>query len=107
MFKAFIARAGAEYAKLSPTPDGYKAFDVDIEKMWAREPNMSAATLRGIRVRVWIVDADHDEAIKRENTDFMAATIPGAYELILPGVSHFAFLQDPSMFTFAVEHFLK
>jgi pimeloyl-ACP methyl ester carboxylesterase len=107
VFKAFIARAGAEYARLSPTPDGYKAFDADIEKMWAREPNMSAATLRGIHARVWIVDADHDEAIKRENTDYMAATIPGAFELILPGVSHFAFLQDPTMFAFAVDHFLN
>jgi pimeloyl-ACP methyl ester carboxylesterase len=107
VFKAFIARAGSEYARMNPTPDGYKAFDADIEKMWAHEPNMSAATLRAIRARVWIVDADHDEAIKRDNTDFMAAHIPGAYELILPGVSHFAFLQDPVMFNFAVEHFLK
>jgi pimeloyl-ACP methyl ester carboxylesterase len=75
--------------------------------MWAREPNMQAATLRGIHARVWIVDADHDEAIKRENTDYMAAMIPDAREMILPGVSHFAFLQDPQMFNFAVEHFLS
>ncbi len=68
---------------------------------------MQAATLRGIHARVWIVDADHDEAIKRENTDYMAAMIPDAREMILPGVSHFAFLQDPQMFNFAVEHFLS
>jgi pimeloyl-ACP methyl ester carboxylesterase len=107
VFMAFIHRAAGEYARLNPTPDGYKAFDADIEKMWAREPNMQAATLRGIHARVWIVDADHDEAIKRENTDYMAAMIPDAREMILPGVSHFAFLQDPQMFNFAVEHFLS
>jgi pimeloyl-ACP methyl ester carboxylesterase len=107
VFTAFIARGAGEYARLNPTPDGYKAFDADIEKMWAREPHISAATLRGIRARVWIVDGDHDEAIKRENTDLMAALIPGAYEMILPGVSHFAFLQDPAMFDYAVERFLK
>jgi pimeloyl-ACP methyl ester carboxylesterase len=107
VFSAFIARAASEYKHLNPAPDGFAAFDADIEKMWAREPNYSDATLRGIHARVWIVDGDHDEAIKRENTDHMASLIPAARELILPGVSHFAFLQDPVMFNFAVEHFLQ
>jgi pimeloyl-ACP methyl ester carboxylesterase len=107
VFTAFIARAAGEYARLNPTPRGYQAFDADIEKMWAREPHLSAATLRGIHARVWIVDADHDEAIERANTDYMASLIPGARELILPGVSHFAFLQDPAMFNFSVLHFLQ
>jgi hypothetical protein len=49
-------------------------------------------------VPTWIVDGDHDEALKRENTDHMAALIPGSGELILHEVSHFAFLQDPVMF---------
>jgi pimeloyl-ACP methyl ester carboxylesterase len=53
-----------------------------------------------------IADADHDEAIKRENTLFMADHIPNAELLIVPGVSHFAFIQDPDAFTFAIEHFL-
>ena len=106
VFSAFIARAAGEYRQLSPTPNGYAAFEADIEKMWAREPNMSDATLRSIKARVWIVDADHDEAITRANTDHMATLIPDAREMILPGVSHFAFLQDPDMFCFTVTHFL-
>jgi len=107
VFTAYIARAAREYAALSPTPAQYPAFEQDIERMWAREPNMSAKTLRAIHARIWIVDADHDEAILRRNTDHMATLIPNARELILPGVSHFAFLQDPAMFNFAVEHFLE
>ena len=106
VFSAFITRAGQEYARLSPTPGGYAAFDADIEKMWASQPTLTAADLRRVRVPTWIVDGDRDEAIKRENTDFMAATIPGAGELILPRVSHFAFLQDAEMFNLAVLHFL-
>jgi len=54
----------------------------------------------------WIVDGDHDEAIKRENTDHMASLIPEAGELILPDVSHFAFLQDSVQFNEALLHFL-
>ncbi len=106
VFTAFIARASREYRELSPTPTQYQAFLAQIEKMWASQPHFSAAQLRGIATPTWIVDADHDEAIKRENTDYMAAAIPGAGELILPEVSHFAFIQDPAMFNAALLHFL-
>jgi len=61
---------------------------------------------KDLTVPTWIVDGDHDEAIKREDTDHMAALIPGAGELILPEVSHFAFLQDPTLFNAALLHFL-
>jgi pimeloyl-ACP methyl ester carboxylesterase len=36
----------------------------------------------------------------------MAATIPGARLLIMPGLSHFAFLQDPEKFNDALLQFL-
>jgi len=58
-------------------------------------------------VPTWIVDADHDEAIKRANTEFMAANIPGSGLLLQPQVSHFSFLQDSEQFTADVLHFLQ
>ena len=63
--------------------------------------------LKKIAVPTWIVDADHDEAIKRENTEFMAANIPGAGLLIQPEVSHFSFIQDPAQFNADLLHFLE
>ena len=54
----------------------------------------------------WIVDADHDEAIKRDNTLFMADHIPDSGLFIEPQVSHFAFLQDPEQLNADV-HFLR
>lgn len=75
--------------------------------MWATEPRFSATALQQISVPTWIVDADHDEAIKRSNTDFMFHNIPNAEELILPGVSHFAFIQRPDEFNAAVLRFLR
>lgn len=105
-FAAYIERAGREYARLSPTPKEYPAFVEQIGHMWASQPNWSDADLARIKTPVLIVDGDHDEAIKREHTQYMAATIPGAGLLILPNVSHFAFLQDPGLFNAALEHFL-
>jgi pimeloyl-ACP methyl ester carboxylesterase len=107
VFSAYIERAAHEYERLSPTPRAFKAFLDSISHMWATEPNFTDAELRGIRVPTWIVDADHDEAIKRENTDHMASLIPGAGELILPNVSHFAFLQDPTLFNATLQNFLS
>ncbi len=74
----------------------YKTFVAEITRMWESQPKWSASDLAAIKVPTWIVDGDHDEAIKRENTEFMAASIPGAGLLIQPQVSHFSFLQDPS-----------
>jgi pimeloyl-ACP methyl ester carboxylesterase len=107
VFNAFIARAEQEYAALSPTPTEYKTFLGEIEKMWDTQPHWTADDLKTIAVPTWIVDADHDEAIKRENTEFMAASIPGAGLLLQPEVSHFSFLQDPQQFSADVLHFLE
>jgi pimeloyl-ACP methyl ester carboxylesterase len=105
-FARFIERAGREYARLSSTPKDYAAFVAQISRMWASEPNWSDAQLRSIRTPVLIVDGDHDEAIKRQHTEYIAATIPEAGLLILPNASHFAFLQDPVLFNAALLHFL-
>jgi pimeloyl-ACP methyl ester carboxylesterase len=105
-FAAYIARAGREYEKLSATPKQYDAFVDQISKMWAEQPNWTDAELKTIDTPVLVVDGDHDEAIKRPHTEYIAATIPHAGLLILPNVSHFAFLQDPRQFNFAILHFL-
>ncbi len=105
-FARYIDRAGHEYARLSATPTQYDAFVAQIGKMWETEPNWTDAQLQSIRTPVLVVDGDHDEAIKRAHTEYIAATIPGAGLLILPNVSHFAFLQDPALFDAALLHFL-
>jgi pimeloyl-ACP methyl ester carboxylesterase len=107
VFNAYIARAEKEYEHLSATPTQYSAFLDQIGKMWATQPNFTEAQLRGITTPTWIVDADHDEAIKRENTEYMANLIPNSGLLLQPEVSHFSFLQDPQQFTNDVLHFLE
>ncbi len=105
-FAAFIERAGHEYETHSATPKEYGAFVDQISKMWDAQPNWTDAQLSAIDTPVEVVDGDHDEAIKRGHLEYIAATIPHAGLLILPNVSHFAFLQDPAQFNFAIMHFL-
>jgi pimeloyl-ACP methyl ester carboxylesterase len=106
VFAAYMARARQEYALISPTPNQHDAFEAQIGKMWADQPNWTDSQLRAIKSPVLVVDGDHDEGIKREHTEYIAATIPGAGLLILPNVSHFAFLQDSALFNAALLDFL-
>jgi pimeloyl-ACP methyl ester carboxylesterase len=106
-FSGYFRRAKEEYQKLSPAPNQLKAFSEQLDKMEDTEPHFTDDQLRSVKVPTWIVDGDHEEGIKREDTDHMAALIPGAGELILPNVSHFALLQDPEQFNEALLHFLS
>ena len=105
-FARFIVEARASYAGISPTPAGFDAFQAAINHMWDTEPNYSATDLKRIATPTAIVDGDHDEAIKREHTEYLARSIPGARLIILRDVSHFAMLQDPAQFNAAMLRFI-
>ncbi|MET0724368.1 MAG: alpha/beta hydrolase, partial [Tardiphaga sp.] len=106
-FAKFLERTEQDYLRLSATPGKYAKLKSAIGKMWETQPNWTDQQLRGIHVPVWIVDGDHDEAIKRDHSIYLAATIPQARLLFLPRVSHFAFLQDRRAFNGAVDCFLS
>ena len=101
-FAAFEQRAGSEYSALSPTPGDYQNFLRQIEQMWATQPHIGTDELKTIHTEIVIADGRYDEAIKQSHDRYMANTIPNARLVILPGVSHFAMLQDPKLFARAV-----
>ena len=105
-FGAYIERSGRDYKKLSKTPDEYDAFVAQISHMWESQPNWTKEQLATITTPTAIVAGDHDEAIKREHTEYMAASIPGAKLIILPNASHFAMLQAPDEYTKAALDFI-
>ncbi len=105
-FARFIDRAGGDYRRLSATPGEYNAFVRQISGMWDTQPNWTDAQLASISARVLVADGDHDEVIRREHTEYIARAIPGAGLMILPNTSHFAFLQDPTLFNAALLDFL-
>jgi len=84
----------------------YDAFVAQIGEMWATQPDYTAEQLGKIGVPVAIADGEHDEAIRQEHNKEMAAAIPGAQLIILPGVSHFGMWQDAALFNKAVLDFL-
>ncbi len=107
VFTGFIERAEKEYEGMSPTPNDFSEFRAAIEQMWDTQPRFTAEQLGRIAIPIWIVDGDHDEAIKRPHTEELARLVPGAGLLIQPQVSHFSFLQDPRQFNEDVLRFLQ
>jgi pimeloyl-ACP methyl ester carboxylesterase len=105
-FGAYIERSGRDYARLSRTPGEYDAFVEQISRMWGSQPAWTKEQLGKITVPTAIVVGDHDEAIKRAHTEYMASVIPGATLVVLPDTSHFAMLQDPEGYTKAVRAFI-
>jgi pimeloyl-ACP methyl ester carboxylesterase len=105
-FVAYIEKAKEVYKKISPTPAEYDAFYAQISGMWESQPNWSDDDLKKITTPTAIVVGDHDEVIRREHTDYLAKTIPGATLVILKEASHFAMLQDPEGYNKAVRDFI-
>src|SRR2546425_5268432 len=100
-------RHAEDYARLSATPDQFKAFADAVGLMQRTQPNSSAQELVEIRVPVAIAHSEHDEFIKREHAEYLARSIPGAELIVLAGVSHFAPLQRPKQFNDSMVAFLK
>ena len=75
-------------------------------RMWTTEPNWGPEALAEIKCPVWSVDGDHDVSVQRNQADTIAAWVPFAGQLLLPQASHFALLEDPAFFNFAVGYFL-
>ncbi|MDX8478760.1 alpha/beta hydrolase [Mesorhizobium sp. VK24D] len=105
-FAAYIDRSGRDYKKLSKTPDQYDAFVAQISHMWESQPAWTKELLGKITTPTAIVAGDHDEAIKRAHTEYMASAIPGAKLIILPNASHFAMLQAPDEYSQAALDFI-
>ncbi len=105
-FKAGFARCAANYARLSPTPDGFDALVARMSEMWATQPNYTKDQLRAIRVPTVIFDGDHDEVVEPAQRAEMAELIPGAKLVIMKDTSHFAMWQKPDEFNATVLEFV-
>ena len=102
VFGAYIAKMADHYVRLSPTSDQFDGFVAQISEMWATQPNWTDDAVKAISVPTTIVLGEHDEAITMAHTEKMAALIAGSKLVILPGVSHFAMLQDPAGYNAAI-----
>ena len=108
ILKLVAPRLMADYAALSPTPDGFAQLHKAVRAMQQAQPNYSASQLASIRgPAVMIADGAEDEFITAEHQAYLARTIPGARLRLFPGSGHFAPWRRPDVFNRDVIAFLR
>ncbi|CAF3695413.1 unnamed protein product [Adineta steineri] len=107
VFTGFLTRSQCEYNLINPQKN-YTYLNSCLMTMWATLPNWNQKDFAKItnKIPVWIVDADREEAIYRDQPDTMTTWIKQSGELILPSTSHFSFLQEHEMFTQSIKRLL-
>jgi len=96
----------ADYQRLSPEPERFDELVGLLDALYKVAPNYSEDELGSITVPVLIVDGAQEEFIYPEHTARMAALIPGAELVIMPGTGHFAPFAQPTEFNRIVLEFL-
>jgi pimeloyl-ACP methyl ester carboxylesterase len=94
------------YETLAPDPSHYRAAMEKTIALWRDEPNFTRAELRSIRARVLVIAGEHD-VVRREHTEELAHSIPGAALWIVPGASHSVMLEQPKKVDARVLEFLR
>lgn len=88
----------AAYRRLSPEPERFAELTAALDALYTVAPNYSEAELRSITVPVLILDGEADEFVKPDQPVRMAALIPRATLVIMPGTGHFANFAKPAVF---------
>ena len=102
----FRASAEAAYQRLSPTPDSFPALSRALRALYESEPTITPAQLGRISAPTLIVQGEHEQFIARSHAERLAALIPNAQFVLLPGTSHGGPLQDPDGFHRVVSRLL-
>ncbi len=108
ILKTVGPRLLADYAALSPTPNGFPALHAAAEAMLRAEPNYSASELGTIAgPAIMIAAGANDEFIKSDHPAYLARTIPCATLQIFPGAGHFTPWEQPQAFNDSLVAFLS
>jgi len=103
---ADFAKRVAQYQRLSPQPERWDEFLTALLQLWSTEPNYTDEQLASITTPFLILDGAEEEFVNPDQPVRMAALIPGAELVIMPGVGHFAMFAQSAVFNQIVLDFL-
>ncbi|SPJ28518.1 alpha/beta fold hydrolase [Falsiruegeria mediterranea] len=106
VFGGYVGMMAGDYAKMSPTPDGFEGFVAGVSEMWFADKADGLETIKSITVPTLVVHSEHDQAILHAHSAAIARNIPDAKLLVLDGTSHFSMFQKPEMYSEAIKDWL-
>jgi pimeloyl-ACP methyl ester carboxylesterase len=102
----FFAATFADYQQTAPNPEGFDALAEELFALYKVAPNFTDEQLQSITTPILILDGAEEEFVKPEHTLQLAELIPSADLIIMPGVGHFAPIQQPEEFNRIVLEYL-
>lgn len=93
------------YRLLSPAPDHWAVIDRKVVNMWRTQPRYTPHDLAQIKAPTLIMAGEHD-AIRRDHTDQLSASIPGSRESIIAGATHSVPTDQPEVVNQQILEFL-
>ena len=102
----FAAMLGEEYIANMPDPQWLDVMIEQLRWLYNTQPNYSLEELGSITSPVLVLDGEEEEAVRVEHARLLAAAIPGAELVLLPGTGHAAPYEKPDEFNAAAVAFL-
>ncbi len=104
-WRAFGEGSRQAYAERAPDPAHYAEAMTKVLAMWRGDADLPPARLARIRAKTLVCAGEHD-VVRREHTEEIARTIPGAELWIVPGANHSVLLEKPEVTNPRVLEFL-
>ncbi|CAE6417646.1 unnamed protein product [Rhizoctonia solani] len=107
IYNEFISRASAEYRAFQPNGN-LTALGDALTVLGSTQPTWTQSDMAKIILgsKLTLSWGQHEEAINLSEQTLLPSWIKDSKSVIMPGVSHFAPLQDPAQFAAALETFL-
>ncbi|KDN43702.1 hypothetical protein RSAG8_05892, partial [Rhizoctonia solani AG-8 WAC10335] len=107
IYKQFVTRAAAEYQAFQPNGNLTALADA-LTLLESTQPTWTASDMAKISLgpKLTLSWGQHEESINLSEQTVLPSLIKNSKSVILPGVSHFAPLQNPTQFAAALETFL-
>jgi len=93
-----VTRHRLDFESMSPTHERFEELQPKLDPMQKNQPNYTSSDLRSIEVPVAVLHAKKDEFIKETHSQYIASTLPVSYYEVIDDVSHFAPLQNTTLF---------
>lgn len=98
---------GIEYLQMMPDPERLPIILEKIKTLYTTEPDFTAKELAAITAPTLILDGQNETAIRLDQPQKIAESIPNAQLIILPNAGHSAVTENPAAWNKSVLDFLK
>ncbi|MBW2369986.1 MAG: alpha/beta hydrolase [Deltaproteobacteria bacterium] len=103
-----IKRMKKSYQAVAPNPNQWETFLKRLfGDMFYREPNFSLEAISTIQSEMLVIIGEKEEFFPLRHSEILTQSVPNGELLVIPGATHWAFMEKPKIFNEAVINFVR